>query len=83
LVQRLARAQGLAVLATLHDLNQAALYADRVALLAQGRIVACGPAAEVFEAGRLGAAFGITVAVSRHPVHGTPLVAPVANGSKP
>jgi iron complex transport system ATP-binding protein len=80
LVQSLAKSRGLAVLATLHDLNQAALYADRVALLAQSRIVACGPAAEVLVADKLGAAFGVTVAVSQHPVHGTPLVAPVANG---
>ena len=80
LVRLLAHTHGLAVLATLHDLNQAALYADRVALLAEGRLVAAGPAGEVFLAGQLGAAFGVRVAVSVHPVHGTPLVAPVANG---
>jgi iron complex transport system ATP-binding protein len=80
LARKLADERGLAVLATLHDLNQAALYADRVALLAGGRLLAVGPAAEVFGAERLGAAFGVRVAVSAHPVHGTPLVAPIANG---
>jgi len=79
LARSLAAARGLAVLTTLHDLNQAALYADRVALLAQGRLLACGPASEVFAAERLGAAFGVPVAISTHPVHGTPLIAPIAN----
>ena len=80
LVRSLARQHGLAVLATLHDLNQAALYADRVALLVEGRIVAAGPAGHVFAAQALEEAFGVRIAVSVHPVHGTPLVAPIANG---
>jgi ABC-type cobalamin/Fe3+-siderophores transport system ATPase subunit len=80
LARELARERGLAVLATLHDLNQAALYADRVALLSEGRLLATGRPSEVFAADRLGAAFGVRVAVSTHPVHGTPLVAPIANG---
>ena len=77
LAQALAHTHGLAVLATLHDLNQAALYADRVALLSRGRIVASGTAREVFAPGLLSAAFGVQVAVSAHPVHGTPLVIPI------
>jgi iron complex transport system ATP-binding protein len=80
LARSLAAARGLAVLATLHDLNQAALYADRVALLSEGRLLACGPAGQVFAAEQLGAVFGVRVSVSTHPVHGTPLVAPIANG---
>jgi iron complex transport system ATP-binding protein len=80
LARELASVRGLAVLATLHDLNQAALYADRVALLSEGRLLATGRPSEVFAAERLGAAFGVPVAVSTHPVHGTPLVAPIANG---
>jgi iron complex transport system ATP-binding protein len=80
LARALAAERGLAVLATLHDLNQAALYADRVALLAEGRLLDCGPAGRVLEAGRLGQAFGVKVSVSTHPVHGTPLIAPIANG---
>jgi cobalamin transport system ATP-binding protein len=79
LARGLAANQGLAVLATLHDLNQAALYADRVALLAAGRLLACGTVREVFAADRLGAAFGVPIAVSIHPVHGTPLIAPIAS----
>src|SRR5207247_3902521 len=40
LVRSIARERNLAVLMTLHDLNQASLYADRIALLQQGEIVA-------------------------------------------
>ena len=80
LARDLARAHGLAVLATLHDLNQAALYADSVALLAEGRIVASGAPREVFASGSLSAAFGVPVAISTHPIHGTPLVVTIANG---
>jgi iron complex transport system ATP-binding protein len=80
LVQALAQRHGLAVLMTMHDLNQAAVYADRVALMRAGEIVVQGLAGEVFTADQLSRAYGVRVAVSQHPVHGTPLVAPVANG---
>ena len=80
LVRSLAREHGLAVLMTMHDLNQAAVYADHVALMAQGAIVARGTAGQVFTAEALSAVYGVRLAVSRHPVHGTPLVAPIANG---
>lgn len=42
LLRRLA-GRGLAVLVVLHDLQEAAFVADRVALLEQGRLLACGP----------------------------------------
>ena len=42
LVTSLARDQGLAVVMSLHDINQAAIWADRIALLAQGRLLASG-----------------------------------------
>ena len=38
---------GLTVVATMHDLNAAALYADRILLLNKGVMVACGPPADV------------------------------------
>src|SRR5581483_6571185 len=42
LLRRLNRERGLTVLATMHDLNLAALYFDDLVLLARGRIVAHG-----------------------------------------
>jgi ABC-type cobalamin/Fe3+-siderophores transport system ATPase subunit len=46
-VRLLARQDGLAVLVVLHDLNLAAHYADRAALLVGGELRAFGPTAEV------------------------------------
>jgi iron complex transport system ATP-binding protein len=74
LVRSLAHEHGLAVLLTLHDLNQAAQYADRVALLHQGHIVAEGSAQAVFTPKRLSEIYGVPVAISRHPTRGTPIV---------
>lgn len=60
---------GVAVAAAIHDLTLAARFADRVALLAGGRIVIGSPE-EVLEAQALGAAFGIDVTIHRHPSDG-------------
>jgi ABC-type hemin transport system ATPase subunit len=76
LVQALAHEHGLAVLATLHDLNQAARYADRVALLAGGELRAVGAPAEVLTPAYLSLAYGLPVSVIPHPTYGTPLVLP-------
>ena len=74
LVRALAHDHDLAVLLTLHDLNQAAQYADRVALLEQGRVVAQGPAQEVFTADRLSAIYGVAVTIGVHPLTGAPII---------
>jgi iron complex transport system ATP-binding protein len=47
LVDQLRHSQGLTVLATMHDLSIAGEYADRLVLLAGGRVVADGTPAEV------------------------------------
>ncbi|MDG4763298.1 ABC transporter ATP-binding protein [Solwaraspora sp. WMMD406] len=47
LVDELRRDRGLSVVATMHDLSVAGEYADRLVLLAQGRVAADGPPAEV------------------------------------
>ncbi|WP_373683948.1 ABC transporter ATP-binding protein [Micromonospora solifontis] len=47
LVDQLRRAHGLTVLATMHDLSVAGEYADRLVLLADGRVAAAGPPQEV------------------------------------
>jgi len=77
LIQRLAQRDGIAVVVTLHDLNHAALCATRVALLAHGTLVAMGHPEAVLTPDYLSQVYGVTVVVTRHPVYGTPLVAPV------
>ena len=66
LVDGLRREEGLAVVAAMHDLSTVALYADRVHLLAGGRIVAAGTPREVLDAARLAEHFGAAVRVFVH-----------------
>jgi len=64
LVRRLA-ASGLTVLLSVHDLNLALRFADRVALLSRGRIAALGPPAEALTRERIEDAYGAAVRVLR------------------
>ncbi len=49
LVDDLRRSEGLTVIAAMHDLTTAGRFADRLALINQGEIVAAGPPAEVLQ----------------------------------
>jgi iron complex transport system ATP-binding protein len=53
------KALGVTVVAALHDLNLAAGYASRIALIVEGRILAFGSADEVLTEERIKAAFGV------------------------
>jgi len=81
LVRGLTREHGLAVLAAVHDLQLAALYCDRLALLNRGELVSQGPPEAVLTAPLLLETFGQRVVLSAHPTHGVPLVALVPNGN--
>jgi iron complex transport system ATP-binding protein len=59
-IRRLA-GDGLAVLFTTHDPNQAARFADRALLIGNGSVQAIGPAAEVIRKERLQALYGAAV----------------------
>lgn len=74
LVRRLSREQGLAVLAAMHDINLAALYFDRLLVLADQGLAAAGMAAEVVSAAMVERAFGVRVLVRPHPVAGVPQI---------
>jgi iron complex transport system ATP-binding protein len=76
-VARAAAEAGGGVLAVVHDLNLAATYADRIVLLADGRVVAAGPPWEVLTEERLEAVFGCPVVVVTSPCGDCPLVVPV------
>ncbi len=77
LVHRLA-ADGRTVVAVLHDLAQAARYADHLVLMSAGLVLASGSPSEVLTEQRVGAAFGLPVTVVPDPVTGTPLIVPSA-----
>jgi iron complex transport system ATP-binding protein len=79
-VLALARAHaeaGGGVLVVLHDLNLAAQYADRLAVLRGGRLLAEGRPAEVLDPGLVHAAFDVPVVVLPHPCLACPLVVPM------
>lgn len=70
-------AAGDAVLVVLHDLNLAAAYSDRIALLRQGRLVACGAPNEVLQAPILSDVYRTPVEVIPHPETGHGIVLPM------
>ncbi|MBI2757665.1 MAG: ABC transporter ATP-binding protein [Chloroflexi bacterium] len=74
LVYELAHHDHLAVLVALHDLNLAAHYADRVALLVGGKMKALGTPREVLTSELISDAYCLPVQVVEHPLTGGPLV---------
>ena len=76
LVSELAHKDHLAVLVALHDLNLAAHYADRVALMVAGTIKALGKPTEVLQSKLIEEAYCLPVQVIEHPFLGIPLVLP-------
>ena len=64
-----ARARGVGVLAVVHDLQRAAAWAERMILLAQGRIVLTGTPAEVLASPECARVF--EVAIRRHELPGS------------
>ena len=78
--------QGQSVVIVTHELNLAALFAERLIMLVNGRIIADGTPQQVIEPDILQAAYGNDVFVREHPETGGPLVVarrdiPVAGGS--
>ncbi|GAA3669227.1 heme ABC transporter ATP-binding protein [Microbacterium marinilacus] len=79
-VLRLAReraARGDAVAVVLHDLNLAGAYADRIALLSDGRVVATGAPGEVLTPERIEQVYRQRVEILTHPVSGATVILPV------
>jgi iron complex transport system ATP-binding protein len=73
LARRVAAAGGIVVVIA-HDLNLAAVHADRVAMLAGGKLVAIGTPWETLQAPLLNQVFECSVSVTRHPLRDCPLV---------
>ncbi|MGV9712376.1 heme ABC transporter ATP-binding protein [Gordonia sp. NPDC003424] len=71
-----ARDTGTAVLLVVHDLSLAAAYADRVALMKDGHILAEGPTREVMTAERLSSTYDHPVDIWEHPESGQPVIVP-------
>lgn len=75
-VRQLVDEKGIGALMAIHDLSAAARFADRVALLRQGRVVALGKWDDVLTPERLEAVFGVGAHVGM--VEGLPYILPHA-----
>nr|WP_139141866.1 ABC transporter ATP-binding protein [Micromonospora chaiyaphumensis] len=76
LLHRLRAERGRTVVAVLHDLNQAARYADHLVAMRAGAVVAAGPPREILTAELVRDVFGLDCVVVPCPVTGAPLVVP-------
>jgi len=81
LCKRLNREGGRTLVMVLHDLNQAARYADHLVAMRAGAIQAAGSPGEVLTPSLVEQLFGIRCLVVSDPVTDTPMVVPVAHVS--
>jgi len=77
LITRLVAKHGKTVVAVLHDINQAARYAEHIVMLKDGRITAAGRPETVISAETIADVFKVKTIVIRDPVAGTPLCIPL------
>lgn len=77
LITMLVEKHGKTVVAVLHDINQAARYAEHIVLLKGGRITAAGTPDTVISAETICDVFNVKTVVIRCPVAGTPLCIPL------
>ncbi|WP_030489202.1 ABC transporter ATP-binding protein [Micromonospora chokoriensis] len=80
LLHRLRSERGRTVVAVLHDLNQAARYADHLVAMRAGTVVAAGAPREILTADLVRDVFGLACVVVPCPVTGAPLVVPAYTG---
>jgi iron complex transport system ATP-binding protein len=66
-------AEGKTVITVLHDINQACRYAEHVAVMHGGRLVAAGAPGEVISAQLMRQVFEVQVQIINEPVSGTPM----------
>jgi ABC-type cobalamin/Fe3+-siderophores transport system ATPase subunit len=77
LCRRLNREEGRTVVLVLHDLNQAARFADHLIVMCDGAVAAAGAPTEVLTEQLLRDVFRLEARVIADPVFGTPLVIPI------
>lgn len=82
LIKGLCRQENLTVVITLHDLNLAAQYCDRLVLLNHGQVHAQGGPAEVINERNVAEVYGAEGCVYAHPVNGLPTVLLQAGNSR-
>jgi iron complex transport system ATP-binding protein len=79
LARKLVRERGVTVVAVLHDINQAARYADNLVLLKNGAIVSEGFPADVLTPDIVKRVFDVDVTIMNEPHSQAPICVPVEN----
>ncbi len=74
--------QGLSVVVVTHDLNLASLFCDRLVLMQAGKVIHQGTANQVIRESVLGTVYPDNIHIDTHPVHGQPVVLPLAKRNK-
>lgn len=64
IITEIAKREGIAILMTIHDLNLASLFCDRLLMLKDARVYACGAAQDVLTEARVRAMYGVETRVS-------------------
>ena len=65
LLELVRQQQGLTVVAALHDLNHAAMFCDRIAVMHQGRMVVTGPPIDVLTPDLIAEVFGVDAEIEQ------------------
>jgi len=76
IVKRLAKEKELIVIVAMHDLNLVSFFADRVALLVNGKLKGLGTPKKVIQKELISEAYQTPVEIIKHPVTGAPIIFP-------
>jgi len=74
LMEKLKKEKGVTIVMVSHDVNLAAMYADRLLLLKEGKIVSCGLPGEVLTYQTLEEAYGCKLLVDESPLGKSPRI---------
>ncbi len=78
LIRNVTRTRNHASLVTMHDLNLASQYCDRLVLLLDGLILADGPPKEVLVPKKIELAYKTKIVITYHPETGAPIILPTS-----
>jgi len=81
LIKKLNREDGISVVAVLHDVNLAARYCDRIALLSQGHLEAIGRPKDVLTPEIIQSVYGVDVVIRKDPFTDAVYVMPRSTSS--
>lgn len=77
LIKEMSKKEGLTVIVAIHDLNLAAQYCDKMALLNRGEIISLGNPEDVLTPENIKKAFNVDVIVKRHEMTSSLYVTPI------